>query len=78
MTSPNGREALERFLATDPSDAGCERTIELLDAYAELIVAGEDPEIRHPGIAAHLRTCLPCADDLDGLLATLRATELET
>jgi hypothetical protein len=75
MTSPHGREALEQFLATDPSDAGCERTTELLDAYAELIIAGEDPEIRYPGIAAHLRTCLPCADDLDGLVAALRSAE---
>lgn len=75
MTSPTGRDALEQFLASDPSDAGCERTTELLDAYAELIVVGEDPEIRHPGIAIHLRACLPCADDLDGMLATLRSTD---
>ena len=75
MNSPNGREALERFLATDPTDAGCEQTIELLHAYAELVLAGDDPEIRYPGIAAHLRSCLPCADDLDGLLAVARATD---
>lgn len=75
MTSPNARGALERFLATDPADAGCERTIELLDAYAELIASGEDPELRYPGIAAHLRVCLPCSDDLDGLLAIVRAAD---
>jgi hypothetical protein len=75
MNGPNGREALERFLATDPADAGCERTAELLDAYVELVVAGEDPEIRYPGIAAHLRSCLPCADDLDGLLSIVRASD---
>jgi hypothetical protein len=77
MNSSNGREALERFLHTDPADAGCEQTIELLHAYAELIVAGDNPEIRYPGLAAHLRSCLPCADDLDGLLAAVRATDDE-
>ena len=77
MNSMNGREALERFLQTDPADAGCEQTVELLDAYVELIVAGEDPEVRYPGIAVHLRSCLPCAEDLDGLLTVVRATDDE-
>ena len=40
--------------------------------YAELILAGDDPEQHHPGITAHLRACEPCAQDLDGLLAALR------
>jgi hypothetical protein len=74
MTS-SGRDALERFLATDPADVGCAETAELLDAYAELILAGEDPELRYPGVAAHLRSCLPCAEDLDGLLAVVRAAD---
>ena len=77
MNDVNGREALERFLQTDPADAGCEQTMELLDAYVELIVAGENPELRYPGIAAHLRSCLPCAEDLDGLMAIVRATDQE-
>ena len=75
MSTSDGREALDRFLQTDPADAGCDQTIELLHAYAELITAGENPEVRYPGIAAHLRSCLPCADDLDGLLAIVRATD---
>jgi len=48
-------EDLERFLTTDPRDVGCERTMELLDVYAELILAGVDVEQRYPGAAAHLR-----------------------
>jgi hypothetical protein len=73
----NGREALERFLTTDPADAGCRQTADLLDAYVELILADEDPELRYPGIAAHLRSCLSCAEDLDGLLAIVRADDNE-
>ncbi len=71
-----GREALLRFLHTDDVDAGCEETMRLLHVYVDLVVNGEDPELTHPGIAAHLRTCQPCIDDFDGLLqAVLAATE---
>lgn len=75
MTEPDARDALDRFLATDDSDAGCEQTMELLDAYAEMVAAGQEPELRFPGLTAHLRSCLPCADDLDGLLATIRSAD---
>jgi hypothetical protein len=77
MSDPEAQAALERFLTTDPADAGCEQTIALLDAYVELIVRGEDPELQYPGLAVHLRTCLPCADDFAGLLATVRAADEE-
>jgi hypothetical protein len=63
---------LDEFLRTDPDDAGCERTMELLDVYAELALAGAEPERRHPQVAAHLRACGPCAEDLEMLLAAVR------
>jgi hypothetical protein len=66
--------ALDRFLRTDPHDAGCAKAMELLHVYAELAVA--DPrgaEHRYPEVAAHLRVCGPCAEDLEGLLAAIRA-----
>ena len=63
---------LERFLSTDPLDAGCAQTMELLDVYVELTLADARPEWRLPGIAAHLRDCDPCADDFAGLLAAVR------
>ena len=48
-------ERLERFLHTDPGDPGCAETLRLLHVYAELILAGEDPEERHP--RGSPRTC---------------------
>ena len=81
MIGDEARAALERFLATDPADAGCAETVELLHAYVELVAAGEDPEQRYPGVAAHLRSCGPCLDDYHGLLAAVReadATEPRT
>ncbi|MDQ6778323.1 MAG: hypothetical protein M3071_19365 [Actinomycetota bacterium] len=63
---------LDEFLRTDPRDVGCSKAMEVLDVYAELVSV--DPEAawrRYPGVAAHLRACGPCAEDLAGLLAAV-------
>jgi hypothetical protein len=74
MSVEEARRALDRLLYTDPADVGCEQALLTLHAYVELAGTGEDPEARHPGIAAHLRACGPCGDDYDGLLLTVRET----
>ena len=66
-----GWAQLERFLATDPRDVGCDAARELLHVYSELYVAGEHPERRFPGIAAHLEACAPCGEDFAGLVAAI-------
>jgi hypothetical protein len=69
----NSWPALDRFLQTDPRDAGCDKAMELLHVYAESAAA--DPlgaEQRYPEVAAHLRACGPCTEDLEGLLAAIR------
>jgi hypothetical protein len=75
----NGYSALDRLLDTDPLDQGCGAAMELLHVYAE--VALTDPDAarrRHPEVAAHLRACGPCADDLEGLLAAVQADITES
>jgi hypothetical protein len=70
----NSWPELDRFLQTDPRDAGCAKTMELLHVYAEIAVA--DPrgaEQRYLEVAAHLRACGPCSEDLKGLLAAIKA-----
>jgi hypothetical protein len=62
---------LGAFLETDAGDAGCDATMEMLDVYAELIGAGNDPAARFPGIHAHLLACDLCAEALEGLLEAL-------
>jgi len=69
----NWPQDLDRYLRTDPRDAGCDTAMELLDVYAELTAA--DPaaaRLRYPEVSAHLRSCGPCEQDLDGLLAAIR------
>jgi hypothetical protein len=63
---------LEALLTTDPRDAGCAETFELIHAYAEIAASGRDPEVELPGITIHLATCGPCADDYQGLLQAIR------
>ena len=67
---------LDAFLQTDPRDAGCDTTMEMLDVYAELVATGEDPAERFPGLHAHFLACGPCAQDLEGLLAVLTGENL--
>jgi hypothetical protein len=71
-----GRQALEEFLRTDPRDVGCERAMEVLEIYVDVVSAdgAEAAERRLPGVAAHLRACGPCGQDFDGLLAAVTGT----
>ena len=66
-------DALQSLLATDPRDAGCGDTFELIHAYAEIAAGGGDPEVVMPGVTIHLATCGPCAEDYLALLAAVRA-----
>ena len=70
----NGWSAFERFLRTDPSDPGCGGAMAVMDVYAELAVTDwAVAEQRYPGVAVHLGVCDPCAEDLEGLMAVIRA-----
>jgi hypothetical protein len=69
----SGWSRLQSFLHTDPRDAGCAETFEILDAYVELMLRDAHPELRYPGSAVHLRACRPCAEDLEGLLVAAGA-----
>jgi hypothetical protein len=61
-------ERLERFLRTDPRDAGCDEAMAVLHVYVDFVAAGEDAATRYPGVAAHLMACGPCGEDFAGLL----------
>jgi hypothetical protein len=65
----NHASSLDKLLATDLADIGCDRTFELLDVYVEVELAGQDPQVRFPRTAAHLRGCGACRADYQGLLA---------
>lgn len=71
MTDMSSWAALDRFLRTDPADVGCERAMEILHVYVDLVAADRDAARRYPGVAAHLAACGPCSEDFHGLLAAV-------
>ena len=67
---------LDRFLAADPRDVGCEQALEILDVYVEMVLEDAPGLVarRFPGVAVHLAACGPCDEDFQGLLAAAGAT----
>ncbi|HTU29857.1 MAG TPA: hypothetical protein VMF07_10770 [Solirubrobacteraceae bacterium] len=63
---------LDALLRSEPGDAGCTAGEDILDAYVDLELAGEDPALTYPGTAIHLHSCPGCAADHDGLLEAAR------
>jgi hypothetical protein len=63
---------LDEFLRAVDGDAGCTAGEDILDAYVELELAGEDPALVFPGTAIHLRGCPGCRADHAGLLEAAR------
>jgi predicted anti-sigma-YlaC factor YlaD len=63
---------LDELLRAEEGDAGCTAAEDILDAYVELELAGEDPARVYPGTAIHLRSCPGCRADHDGLLEAAR------
>ena len=65
------RELLDRVLATDPADIGCDEAMAVLHVYVDLVAGNRDAASRYPGVAAHLAACGPCDEDFKGLLAAV-------
>lgn len=64
-------EWVNRFLAADPRDVGCDEAVAVMHEYTDLLAAGIDPEERYPGVTAHLAACESCKEDVRGLLAAV-------
>lgn len=70
--APTLSATLDRLIRTYDNDVGCAAATDVLDIFTEQ--AASDPAgaaRRHPGVDAHLRSCCPCRDDFEGLLALI-------
>lgn len=65
-------QKFDRFLATDPRDIGCDEAMETMHVYVDLLTQGINVTERFPGMAAHLASCRPCAEDVDGIVAAVQ------
>jgi hypothetical protein len=63
---------LDELLRAQDGDAGCTAGEDVLDAYVDLELAGEDAARAFPGTAIHLCSCSGCQADHDGLLEAAR------
>ncbi len=69
---PDESRHLDALLRSLDGDPGCTAGEEILDAYVDLELAGEDPSRTFPGTAIHLQACPGCRADHDGLLEAAR------
>lgn len=67
---------LERWLGAGGDDPGCEAVFRALDRYVEAVLRGEHRlERDFAGLVAHAASCGACREDLEGLVAALRAMD---
>lgn len=59
---------LNDLLRTVPNDLGCDASARFLEQVAEAMVSGVRPERFFPKVVAHLRMCVACREDLEGLV----------
>jgi len=68
---------LENILGTSGRDPGCDAGLDVIDQYCEAILRGEPVAERYADFVTHLRNCVACREDTEGLLAALRELENE-
>ena len=59
---------LDDLLRTEPNDLGCDASAALFDQFADATVFGMSPERLFPEVAAHVRACAACREDVAGLI----------
>jgi predicted anti-sigma-YlaC factor YlaD len=58
---------IARLLGPSRPEVTCEECFELLDAYVDLQLAGENADAHLPGIREHLQGCPACHEDHESL-----------
>ena len=66
-TTSAGDGRLARVLGPGEPELSCEECFTQLDLYVELALADAQPDVRVPGMRAHLEGCPACAEDYRSL-----------
>lgn len=64
---------LKAVFFTRPEELGCDECFEVVDAFAELELAGKNAAEAMPLVQDHLDRCPPCREEFGALLDALRA-----
>lgn len=73
MGAEEHRDELDALLGPDAEEVSCERCFELIDAFVDAELAGDDAGARFPGMEAHLSGCPACREDHESLRALAAA-----
>jgi hypothetical protein len=74
MTTPT-RPIVAALLGPAGHQIGCDECFELLDAYVQLQVDGEDADAAVPGMRTHLAGCPACHEEHESLSALVLSGE---
>jgi hypothetical protein len=78
MSKERMTAVLKAIMDTQSDELTCDDlTPEQRSLYVESELAGEDPSLKYPRIAHHLRHCPDCAEEIDDLRLMLRLTQKE-
>lgn len=71
VAAESSRDALEDLLGPAPGveEVSCDRCFELIDAFVDAELAGEDAATSFPGMEEHLSGCPACREDRESLRA---------
>jgi len=67
----------DRLLGNEQDDPGCDEAGELMDAYCDAVSCGEPVSNQFDEFLNHMRNCVACREDMEGLLALLREQDPE-
>ncbi len=71
-TPRDSKRLLAALLGPSTPEVTCEQCFELLDAYVERQLAGENADQRVPGMREHLQGCPACSEEHESLRDLLR------
>jgi hypothetical protein len=63
-----GELDIDDLLRAEPNDPGCDASAGFLAQCAQAVVSGASSELLFPDVAAHLRACPACREDIAGLI----------
>jgi hypothetical protein len=69
------KKIMQGILSSHPHEIGCADCFQHIDAYVELVLAGENAAEAYPRVHEHLQRCQNCQEELTALISALRGTE---
>jgi len=75
LTRDTLKNILKASLKAGPAEQviGCDECLELIDQFAERVLAGKEIPEALRLVQFHLESCPPCKDEFEALLIALRA-----